>query len=360
MKKQYKDIRLRQGSPEWKAWRDQQGIGGSEVASVMATVSKELADLVYMPPLKLFLQKIGEPHIQQFTGNIQSESGHCMEHVIMDYMKYYELDAPDQMKMFKNKREGIVVNGVRKPNNVVQNLQWPWMYFSPDAFLCESPQSQKRIAILESKNTTSMESRKYSSKINPAFYLQVQAGLMITGLPVGYACILIDGCWLEIVPIYPDKEIHKWIEETVAQFWIKVVKARKLKIEYELPCYFQVNPDTLTPKQREGAIRIAELEPNLTGSEPEVDFIRGMIIPQAEETPREGTQEEWVYALNYLKAGEEEKGAKARKNIHLAEMLSSLNGVNVINFDEGKNGFYSYKPDKNGRPSIFVSPKLKT
>jgi predicted phage-related endonuclease len=357
MVKIYRDIRLKQGTTEWKKFREESGIGGSEIASVLATDSKELADLVYTSPLKLFLQKIGEPHLQKFTGNLKTEEGHFQETSIIERFKYYDLEQPDAYLMHLNRREGKVLNRVIRPNGVFHSKQWEWMYYSPDGLWLKP--ERKRFGILESKLTTSMETNRYVNKVNPSHYLQVQYGLKITGLTVGYILLLIDGQWFEPIKVEPDPEIHQWIEQISAQFWYKVASARKIKIEYGIPAYFQMDPERFTERQREGIQLLQELEPSLIGSEHEVKFIREMIVPQSEEMPREGSQDEWELALQYLKINDDIKASNATKNEVLAKILHSLNGSNVINFNEGKSGYYSYKPDKNGKPSIYVSPKLR-
>lgn len=355
MKKEYKDLRLKQGTPEWLAWREQTGFGGSEIASVMATSSVELGELVYTPPLKLFLSKIDEP-IQQFTGNINSEAGKYMENVILKYFKHYDLERPDQMQMYDNIKKKNVCNKIIKPNNVFWTKKYEWLFYSPDAVVMKDG---NRVALCECKNTTSMEAARYTNKINPAFYLQVQAGLMITGLPIGYALVLVDGCWFEVVPIYPDPDIFKWIEEVSAQFWMRIIQARKIKIEYGIPAYFGVNPETLTDRQKEGAELLSQLEPDLLGSSHEMKWIREMIVPKPEKITREGTSEEWTLVMNYLKACEHEEIVAKEKNESYSKLLLTLDGCNYIQFDDGKDGYYSYLPDKNGRCSLRISKKVK-
>lgn len=360
----YKDIRLKQGTEEWRQWRYDTGIGGSEIASVLATDSFDLSQLVYTPPLKLFLQKIGEP-VQGFTGNISSEEGKFQEKQITHRFKFYDLERPDNMLMHKNMKDGLVLNKVIHPGNVWHNPNFEWLFYSPDAVWVLpdelNPRKYHRHAILESKLTNSMETARYKNRVNPSHYLQVMTGLMITGLPIGYVLLLIDGQFFEPVPVYPDKEVFQWIEQISAQFWTRVVKARKIKIEYQIPYYFGVNPDHLTQQQRDGAELLSQLEPELIGSEHEMAFIREMIIPKPEECPREGTDDEFALCQNYLEANENITKAEAKKREVYERLLMSLNGSNMINFPGApvKGCYYSYMPDKNGKASIRVSQKIK-
>lgn len=364
MQKIYRDILLRQGTPEWKEWRYNQGIGGSEIASVMATDSFELSQIVYTPPIKLHLAKIGEP-VQQFTGNVVSYEGKLQEKDIVKRFKFYDLERPDNLLMHKNIEQNIVINRVIRPNRVFHNPQWEWLFYSPDAVWVLpdqiNPRKYHRHAILESKLTNSMETARYVNRVNPSHVLQVMLGLKITGLPIGYILLLIDGQFFEPVPIYPDPEVFQWMEDISAQFWLNVVKARKIKLEYGISAYFGVNPDTLTERQREGAAMLAELEPQLVGSDHECKFIREMIIPKSDEIARDGTDEEYALCRAYLEANERIDKTKAEKQKIYNQLVLSLNGFNKVNFPNApvKGAYYSYMPDKNGKASIRVSQKIK-
>jgi hypothetical protein len=359
MKKPYKHIRLKQKTQEWIDWRQENGLGGSEVTSALATDSKELSELVYMTPIQLHLLKLGEP-VQKFMGNESSCEGQFQEPHIIERFKYYDLESPNQMSIYSNMEAGNKINGVYQPGDILQNPKYPWLFYSLDAFMTDSITSKKPKALIEAKLTTSMESNRYENSVNPAHWLQLQTGLMITGFPIGYLITMVDGKWFKVLPVEPDKQIHEWIEHITVKFWTNVVKAKIIKVEYELSAYYNVNPDTLTERQREGVQLLSDLEPSLIGSEHEIDFIKSMIIPQAEEFPREGTQEELDAVRSYLLAGEQVNEFDRKKKIHYAQMISTLNGSNVINFNDGKDGYYSFKANKNGKPALYVSPKLKT
>lgn len=358
----YKDIRLKQGSEEWKKWRYDTGIGGSEIASVLATSSFELSQLVYTPPLKMFLQKIGEP-VQAFTGNVASHEGKFQERAIVHRFKFYDMDRPDNMLMHHNIQNKIAINKVYSPNCVFYNETIPFAFYSPDSLWMKEyePKKYLRQALLEAKLTNSMECARYKNKVNPSHIFQVLWGLRITGLPIGYVLTLVDGQFFEPVPVYPDAEIFQWMEDVAADFWRRVIRARMIKIEHNLPYYFGVNPESLTEQQKDGAAKISELEPGLVGSEHEMKFVREMIIPKAEEVSREGTDEEWALCEEYLQANENIKVADANKTKVYERLLLSLHGCNKINFSNAPTPgcFFSYFPDKNGKASLRVSQKIK-
>src|SRR5687768_11314697 len=133
MKSHIKYIPTVQHTPEWHQFRYDNGYGGSEIASVVSSRTKTLADLVYTPALKLHLLKIGEP-IQQFTGNVESESGHYFEPIIKNFYRFYDMTNPDQMNMFRNIKANTPVNEVAEPMVYVTNEKYPWLYYSPDGF----------------------------------------------------------------------------------------------------------------------------------------------------------------------------------------------------------------------------------
>jgi hypothetical protein len=354
MKKPYKEIRLKQGTQAWLDWRQETGIGGSEVSSALATDSAELADLAYQTPIQLHLLKVGEP-VTRFSGNVSSEEGKLQEPHIINRFRYYDLETPDQMSIYANMASGNKINGVYQPGNVLQNPKYPWLYYSLDAYVTESLNSRKAKGLIEAKLTTSMEANRYVNKVNPSHFLQLQTGLMITGFPIGYLISLVDGKWFNVLPVEPDKEIHQWIETVTAKFWTAVIKARMIKLEYGITSYINVNTDTLTEKQKEGVDILSQLEPSLIGSDHEIDFLKSMIIPRAEEIEREGTQSEFNSAIGYLQANVAVVEAEKKKKIHYGEMISTLDGFNKINFPSG---FYSYKADKNGKASLKVSDKI--
>lgn len=353
MKKPYKDLKLKQRTPEWLTFRST-GLGGSEIASVLATDSADLSELVWTPPIKLFYEKIGEP-VQPFTGNTVTEEGHFQEPAIIERFKYYDLANPDAYQMHQNRKNKIVRNQVRNHNGVFQNPKWDFLFYSPDSLYLREG---KRAGLLESKLSTSNEAKRYTNRISPAFFLQVMMGLMVTELPVGYICLLVDGQWFEVIPVEPDKEVFEWIETVSARFWINVIKARQIKLEYEIDYYMGRNPDTLTSRQQDGVLLLQDLEPSLIGSAREVEFIKSMIEPKTEELVREGTQDEWVAIGKYIRAGNKEKELAAEKQLAYTEVLRDLGGYNKIDFGK-ENGFYSYKADKNGKASIYINPKLK-
>ncbi len=355
-----KQVRIEQHTQEWLDWRYQHGFGGSDIASVVATRSKTIAELTYTPPIKFFLQMIGEP-VQAFTGNVASESGHFFEPIIMDWLRYWDIDLPDQVEMFRriaNHRPDNVtkINKVIRPKVFMTNDKYPWLFYSPDAFVWKRYGDAKSLA--ESKNTTSMEARRYVNKVSPSFFVQVQQGLMITELPAAYLCILVDGRWMEVVTIEPHKPTWEIIEESSMEFWARILKARQIKEEYGLPAYFGVNPDALTSKQRDGAELVASLEPDTIGTDAELAFIKEMVKPSEEDNPMIGTEEQRLLCEKYNAVNASADDVEVEKKKLQIELITSLHGSNRANFDDEGKLYYSYKADARGSHRLHVSPKI--
>lgn len=350
----YRHIKLKQKSPEWLAWRHENGIGGSEVSSALATDSKELSELVYQTPIQLHLLKLGEP-VTRFSGNVASSEGQLQEAAILNRLRYYDLENPDQMLIYENMRTSRKINGIYQPGDTLQNPSFPHLFYSMDAFMTESLKSRKPRALIEAKLTTSMETARYENRVSPAHWLQLMTGLMITRLPVGYLISLIDGKWFSVLKVEPDKEVFQWIETVSASFWRNVLRGRMIKLEYDLPAYYNVPLYMLDEKQQEGVLKLSELEPSLIGSENEIDFLKKLIIPRVEEVRRLGSQEEFDEAIGYLEACGKVSLAEAEKNKHYGKMISSLSGYNVVDF--GDSGYYSYKATKKGTCTLNVKIK---
>lgn len=357
MIKEIKQVRIEPHTQEWLDYRYAKGFGGSDIASVVATRSKTIAELTYTPPIKFFLQMIGEP-VQSFTGNVASESGHYFEPIIMDWLKYWDIDHPDQLEMFRRITRNEKLNKVIRPKVYMENTKYPWLFYSPDAFCWPGKDMGTVKALGESKNTTSMEARRYVNKVSPSFFCQVQQGLLITELPVAYLCILIDGRWLEVVPIEPHKETQEIIIEASKDFWARIQKAREIKKKAGLVAYFGVNPETLNSEQKEAAELISSLEPDMIGTDAELSFIKEMCKPSEEDNPMAGTDEQRAWCEEYNRVGEAADAVDVRKKTLQIKLIESLKGSNKAVFGDDDKVYYSYKEDARGSRRLYVSPKI--
>lgn len=348
-----KQVRIPLYSKEWHDFRYNNGFGGSDISAVVASYNETIAELTYTPPLKYFLQMIGE-NITQFSGNIASESGHFFEKVIIDWYRHYDLSNPDQMQMFQNIKENKRMNKVVRPKVFMVNSKYPNLFYSPDAFSRPGYVGEKRL--VEAKNTTSMEAARYNNHVSPLFWLQVQMGLMITELPCADLCILLDGRWLEVVTIEPNEEAQELILSSADDFWHKVKAARRIKEEYGITNYFGVSPDYFTEKQLEGIELISQLEPDLTGTKTELKFLKDLVKPKEGDEIMMGTDQQRTWCEEYKNLGEDSGKIETRQRILYGELIQSLGASNRADFND--KAFFSYKTNTKGSKTLYVSPKV--
>lgn len=360
MKKHIHRHYIKPKSPEWYDFRNR-GYGMSEISTVLAQYFPSLAEYVWGDPIKLHLEKIGEP-VQQFNGNVTSEAGIFEEPLIGQRYKHWDNNNPDALEMYRRLNSGAKpINKIISPKCYITNDKYPWLFYSPDALEYEGG---KWVGNLEFKNTNSLEAGRYPNRISPSFIIQVLGGLLITEKKYARVCILIDGSWFEVITVFPDQKRFDTIVEKTRESWGNVLKAREIKKVMGIDCYYGINPeyapeawtqptDHLGGRSPLGMLN--ELEPEFQGTASEKKFVEEYFPPTQEFTEREGNQFEWeqLMAMKPLKDKKSEIETELQKiDINL---IKSMAGVHQINFEQG---YYSRKPNKNGVVRPYVSPKL--
>lgn len=346
-RKHIRFIAAPQGSPEWLALR-QNGIGASEIGGVLGQHD-------YMDPIKVYLTKVGEPGADTFEGNRFSRFGKVLEEHIANWYQYWE-HGFDVNTMLLNIEKGNKQRRIRKVNGYYCNDRWPWLYASLDRIVWKDPRGR---IVLETKNTTGMEKKRYTYGFNPAFYLQVQQQMMIfeaDGADVG---IYYDGNNFDVKTVEPDYDVQNLIAAESKNFWGNVLKAREVKRMYAIDSYYGQNMDFIPEEKREAVAMLQSFEPELTGSENEYEFIRKLVVPKDEFIAMEGTQEQWELLMARNKIKDSAKGLKKDEAAINAKLILSLGGYHQANFgDDGAAGYFSYKPIKGGAKKLYVSPKI--
>jgi hypothetical protein len=330
-----------------KAFRSQ-GVGGSEIAAVPGiSLSK------YKSGIELFLEKIGEP-VFEFKGNRFTEFGKLHEVEIADKLfPYYEMGTTAD-DLFKNRREGKVIEKVQKYPYKLVNTKFPWLFAEIDRRITTI---KGKPGVLECKNTTTMASNDFEEGIDPSHLCQLQHYVFVTNWTYGKLAYQLDGNDFRCFEFGVIKEIAEAIEYFSATFWQKVEKAREIKKEFKIDSYYGVNPMFLNPEQSDGVAILQSLEPDLNGLKCEVEFLRKYIKPTPEYSEMPGTIELLDMAKNYHTACEKEKEAKEEKSKWQNEIVVGLGGVHVAKYDKNH---ISYKPDSRGSNRLHISPKLLT
>lgn len=331
---------------KWVKYRDG-GLGASDIPGVLGVSD-------YTDPIKIYLEKIGEP-VTRFTGNNDSKAGHWMEPKIGYLYQFWDHNNPGSEEMWDNEKAGVRYNKIRDVKAYTVNKKYPHLFVSLDRIILG------KNAILECKNTTSLEARKYPYKVNPSFIWQVQTQLLVSEKKFAEIAIFIDGKRMDVVTIYPDKEMFDHIILETTKFWEKVCLARQIKSEFGIDSYFGVNPDFLDEDKKEIVGMLQALEPEITGSTNELNLVKGLVTPTEEYTVMMGTPELEEIIINRNKVLRRENFIKKLKNKYDAEFIRSLGGYHEAHFEqEGGEVFKaSYKPNKRGVCSIYVDPKFK-
>lgn len=347
-------------SPAWHAFRSR-GYGASEVAGVLAQYFPKLAEFVWSDPIKIHLDKIGEP-IQQFNGNVSSLAGQDAEPTIIDKYRYWDNDNPSAEDMYRRRlAKGKKFNKVISPKCYITNDKYPWLFYSPDGL---EYVNGVWVGNIEAKNSNSLECNRYPNRVSPAFIVQVLTGLLVSEREYSKLCIQIDGSWYEVITTYPSQKQFDIILDCTKQSWDKVQLGRQVKDTFGIDAYYGLNPD-IAPKSWTKAYDelggksplglLQSLEPEFSGSEQEYDFISEHFPPSTEFSERDGNQEEFELLMERKPWVEKKQEAESHILKIDTQLAKSMAGFHKINFDQG---FYSRKPDKNGTVRPYVSPKI--
>ncbi len=357
----YKEIYIKPHTPKWYQFR-MRGIGSSEAPSVCSIYSEPLAQETYVSGVKTFMEKIGEP-VPPFMGNIHTESGHFHEPHMIGLYRHFDKTNDDPVHVFINRTKGLKFNRVVRRQAYVVNRKYPWLFGSPDAF---GYKGKKRYGV-EAKFTNSIDAGKYVNKISPSFIIQVMTILIITGWEYVDVCIFIDGKWFHVHTVTPDKEWFDFIIESTYDFWSKVQEARNIKIKYGVESYYGVHEDFMPAEWKEAKEELKgnspvgvlqSLEPEFTGTGVEHEFIKKMIIPRADDSVMEITQEQWEILMKYKENLNMEKKYANEKAKSQHGLIRSLGGYNRAEIPEDTSSYFSYKENKNGEARLYVSDKL--
>lgn len=350
-----KEVHFPLYSPEWKAWRWDH-IGGSDIGAVCAGYHEELAETSWTPPLKYYLQMIGEP-VEPFHGNVPSNMGQVLEPVIIDLYRCFDRTIPMDgsgtpfLDMFQKYHNGTRVNRIICRHNYSWNTDYPHLSCSVDGYMYE----ERGRGILEIKNMTSMEQSRYLNKMNPSHFLQCQHNMLCTGSEYCDLIRLTDGTWLDIVRLEINQKAWDTIIKSAGDFWTRVLEARRIKKEYNIDEYYDVNLEFFTKHQLEGVARLQAMEPDFTGTKIEMDWLKEFIKPAVDETCREMTEADVETLVEYKQAKEKKETYEKDVNKAIAKLTTTMNGCQVV---ESPLGYYSYKMTKGGYPRFYAQPKL--
>lgn len=306
---------------DWLAYR-RTGLGASDISTLMGLNP-------YKSSIELFYEKIGIKSVYNME-NIAMFMGKEQEAFVADLWQYW---AGSEESMIANYRAGKIVRKCQRVNYYVRNPKFPALYVSLDRKI--NKHEGKEEGSLEIKTISGYESEKWVSGIPPAHIIQLQTQLMVCEFDYGELATLTDGRRFQVYPFEKLKSIFKTIAESVADFWLRVEKARILVNQmYEAKANY--NQKLADQCQAE----IDSLEPAPDSSDAYLGFMKEKYKTKRGE--RKGTETEYLLALQVQKMSEKVKSYSDKKKMAENTLRASIKDMQIISFgDKGKIYFSS-------------------
>lgn len=169
---------------EWLELR-KSGVGGSDIGGLLG---------YYKTAVDIYREKV--------YGYRQDET---------EKMRFGKLFEPVIAQEFAN-RYGYKLT---KPKYIMQSKEYPFLIASVDYIISKDGED----GILECKTTSSYVYKTWLTGLPPAYYLQLQHYLLVSGFNYGYIAIAINGQKLEAIRFERDVETIEIIIKEAQKFW---------------------------------------------------------------------------------------------------------------------------------------------
>lgn len=315
---------------DWLAFR-QNGIGGSEVATVMGLNP-------WKASIELFYEKIGAPVFR--TENLAMFLGKETEPLIANMWQYWPLDDSGEAGMIANYRSGTIVRKCRRLNAYAVNPKYPWLFASTDRIINRQPGRGE--GILEVKNISGYAADQWEAGFPPSYVIQIETYLTIFEMLYGESAIMKDGRQFYVLPFEFDLSISDNIVRTTKAFWDKVVQARVIMTQkFEAERVFNAK------MVDECDAALQELEPEPDGSEAFNNFLKEKYrIALPGERP--GTPEQLADAISHKICKNTIKEIQESAQLHENRLKNDFGQLECDKLDFGKDGYVSWKTNTNG------------
>lgn len=316
MAKAYTRVAVESGSADWLKWRQLNGIGASEVASVMGLNKyKSSAALFYE---KLGLRDPDPDNINMYVGR------HDEEHIVKEYWQFYE---GDNHSIVVNGNAGRHVRKARRFNGIMQSKKYPWLFATLDFQFRHSTGS---MAVLEAKEISPEYAFVWETGIPIMYVFQIQTQLLCSGYEYGELFMREGLRDFKVYPFSPAPDVFETIAKHTKTFWDDVLKARQILMAGG------------------GEDDIMHLVPPPDGSEAYQQFIK--------EKYRDGENSDQLIVprdnhvhlvLNYMRLEEEVKAVEQEFTRVKQELQLEIDTFDGIDFGP-EFGKITWKYDKNG------------
>jgi putative phage-type endonuclease len=307
---------------QWLKYRHR-GIGASEVGAVMGLSS-------YKSSIQLFYEKIS-PNIPVQIENIFMFMGKEQEAFIADKWQYWEGSEESLIANFRAKK---IIRICKEVKGYLHNSDFPQLFVSLD----------RRIAgvreVLEIKTISGHESDKWIGGIPPQYLVQLQTQLMVADGKSGELCLLKDGRRFDVVRFELIPGVCEAINEVTRDFWIKVLKARKISEQIIIE-EARFNLRTVGDLTAE----LHSLEPPPDGTEAYQDYLKDKFKIDNGLT-MSGSPEALAAAIRHRDAADRVKEVNGMKRKEQNYLCRIMGDKTKIDFAEA--GYVSWKADENG------------
>jgi len=320
-------IKIPYGTKDWYRWRNDHGLGGSEVPILFGFHSR------YSSQAKLYNVKIG-----RFKENGEDSEatfwGRELEKIIKQKWTYYE-PANGYLDNHKNKK---VIREFQEVEAFAVNSKYPYLFASVDGLIKDGFSlingEKIPLAVLECKTSTSLALSHYQNGIDPAHIFQIHVYFLVYELDYGEIVLLKDGRYLSVLPIERNEHLIEKIQILAQDFWFnKVIPGKEA---YALFQDSESRGDLRGMSHYQGIID--RLEPMGDGGDGYTDFLN--------ERWRETNTRAAGDYRNYNRAKLDKKyleimkllNKERQKNIQMIRRDLHLQAADYFDFPEG--GYY--------------------
>ena len=355
LKKDLSITRIPVHSSEWYKFRNEKGVGGSEIATLAGDNKWQCAQ-------RLFWNKVGID-VSEVHDNKRMADGRDLEDFIASRWEYWDwsLKEPSWFDAYSQKRK---VRKCQNVNGFVDNPDLPYMFASMDKIMANGSHTYNGEelpsgGILELKRMGADYFRILGGQLPNHYIWQPQQYMLITGLRYAEVFVNHDIGEYACFPIEFNEDIASDIKDLVREFWeARVIPAKKLSIEYW----------KLVEQERYEAAKaikaeIARYEPDLQDNVDQKDFIneRFNALEEIEDTMLGNV--DWTDAAIDNKLIKELK-KEIDKYVDMSDNIlrdlfrkNQVAQINLINNEEKIIGKMTLKRSKNAvNPTLRINP----
>ncbi len=314
---------------DYQRWLDfrQNGIGASEVASILSLNQWKCAHEVYYQKLGVIPQ-MQEENIAMFMGNELEDLA----------ASHYEYWGGSPESMIQNKRSATKLRTLYSPIGYVIHPDYPHLFFSPDRLELVNKENGKKVVVrsgvldteqvsrvIEIKTISGFAQKVYEDGFNPAYGIQLMTYLM--GLEIGEGSIftMADGRNYTEQIINYDEEVVDQIKRATTEFWERVIAGREALAKGGDYDQFAPPPD---------------------GTKAYEAFLRNRFRDPEDVTIQNPPEEMWLAAVAMKEAQEREKEVGSEVTLQKNIIMNFMGNMSQLDF--GIQGKITWRPDGKG------------